>query len=130
METLQSVGTMLLMLLLFAGILFLAWYTTRLIARKSGPALGKNSANLQVVEKLSLGQDKCLLIVRAADKTLLLSAAGERIGLLCEIDPAALQSQGEPPLGANPSFSELFGKLRKRREEKEPDGAQGRDADD
>lgn len=125
----QGIGTMLLMLLLFAGILFLAWYTTRFIARKSGPVAGKNSANLQVLEKLSLGQDKCLLLVKAADKTLLVSAAGDQLRMLCEVEAAALRPQSEAAL-APASFSELFGKLRKQRAEKEPDGTERRGPDD
>lgn len=130
METLQSVGTMLLVLLLFAGILFLAWYTTRLIARKSGPVLGKGSANLQVLEKLALGQDKCLLLVKAADKTLVVSAAGDQLRLLCEVDTdAVLPPQASPPAGGA-SFSELFGKLRTRRADEAPDGEERRGADD
>lgn len=116
METLQSVGTMLLMLLLFIGILFLAWWTTRLIARKSGPVLGGGTQNMKILEKLCMGQDKNLLLVRVADKTLLLSATGEEIRLLCEVDGQALQL--DETAAPQTSFLEVL--RRQRQAQKKP----------
>ena len=97
---LQLVG----ILLIFGSILYLAYVATRLVGKKSSQAM--HSKHMQVVEQISLGLDKRLILVRVgAEHFLFLSGKKEfrqvaRIKLDKEDEP----EEQEDKASAEPVF--------------------------
>ena len=78
-------------------ILFLAYWATRVLAR--GYAAGGTGHTLEVLDRMSLGQDKQLVVVKAAGKVLLLGVTGHHIEKLEELDADALPQTPPSPQG-------------------------------
>jgi flagellar biosynthetic protein FliO len=101
------VGLFVFVLLLFAA----AWYVTRLVG-KGYSGLGGGAREMTLIDKLSLGRDRHLLIVRAGEKTLLLGVTLQHIEALAELDGEQLQDLPAPQ-GAADFFSILKERLKK-----------------
>ena len=80
----SMVGLFLLMILIFVG----AYYATRLMG-KHYSMQGSSSREMRVIDRLSLGRDRFLLIVEAGDKVLLLGVSPQQIDTLAELDREA-----------------------------------------
>lgn len=105
------------MLAAFAAILGLAYFTTRLMGRRF-PGGSPSAGQMKVLDRLPLGQDKALLIVQAAGKTLLVGVASHAVSLLCELDAREIL-----PLPAQESapFMGILKDMIKNRGMKEPE---------
>ena len=83
----------------FFLILFLAYWATKVLAR--GYAASGTGRTIEVLDRMSLGQEKQLLVVKAAGKVLLLGVTAHHIEKLEELDAGALpQSPPAPQSGA------------------------------
>ncbi len=72
-------------LIVFCGILFLAWLTTKFIGKKvSGERRNKS---MRIVETLSLGVDRNLLLVQVGEKFYLLASSRGRTDFMSEVNP-------------------------------------------
>lgn len=78
----------------FLAILLLAYWAVKLMSR--GYMAAGEGRLLQVVERIALGPDKQLLVVKTADRVLLLGVTAHHIEKLEELDPALLP----PPLAS------------------------------
>ena len=99
------------LIMAFLGIvvvIFLALYTTRFIGKKYNFKNSK-SKNIKLIETLTLGQDKCIIIVKATDKYLLLGVTAQNISVLQEINPESLDISLEQNI--QPDFSDIFKKI-------------------
>lgn len=83
------------MLVGFGLILFLAWWFVRLLGR--GVAAAGPQRMIQVLDRVSLGADKQLLLVRAGGRVLLLGVTAHRVENLAELPPDALPPQQPLP---------------------------------
>ncbi len=105
------------LLLAIAGILLLSWYLTR----KLGTVYGyqkMRSENLEILDRLSLGQNESLVIARVGKSFLLLSASPQGISCLKELheeDLSGLERQGEKPSEPGVAFRELLEQWKKRK---------------
>lgn len=90
-------------LLMMAGVLVLAYYTTRWLGRRSLAQSG--SKMIQVLDRAPLGQDKSLVVVKVAGKVMLLGASQNSIRKLCDLENVEdyLPAEKVPE-----SFSELL----------------------
>ena len=70
-------------LFMFAAILFLAYITTRIVAKKSG--IRAKSKYMEVVDRLDFGADKQLFILRAGDEFFLVSKTSKGIDMLTKV---------------------------------------------
>ncbi len=71
-------------ILLIIGIVVLAFYSTKWLGKRAGaPQSGKY---LAVVDRIALGQDKSIAIVKVKDKYLLVGIASGSINVLCELN--------------------------------------------
>ena len=77
-------------LLALGSILFLAYVTTRYIGGKSKKASKGNY--IQVIETISLGMDKQLLLVKVGEQFVLLSSSGKSIQYMTNITMSEYQS--------------------------------------
>ena len=78
------------MLLAVAAVLCLAYFATRFLAGKGmGGALGRftgRSRNLQVLERVPIGREEFLTVVRAGQRYFLLGVTPSSVTLLRELD--------------------------------------------
>ena len=87
---LQGSGSVVLSLLgglfLFVLVLVLAWYCSKWLGGRFGFAA--TGGTVRVLERVMIGPDRYLLVVRAGEEVLLLGATPQHIERLGELDPA------------------------------------------
>ncbi len=87
LEVLSMVGTLVLMLAVFAG----AYFASRLIGKRYRPGVQGEKA-IRILERAPLGRDQSLLLVKTAGKFFLLGATPQHVEKICELDPEQLPS--------------------------------------
>ena len=105
-----SLVSLFLYLVLFALVLGMAYITTRLVSKNYGKYYGKN---IEIVEKMPLGVDRNLMIVRVGKEYYLLSndkAGVRKIDSLVDFEPTE-NTVGNYEHGK--SFKEILSKYRK-----------------
>lgn len=84
----EEIGALLGMLAAVLGVLVLAWLFTRHLAGRT-PGLGGflpgRNGKLRLLERMPLGREQSLVVVRAGEKVLLLGVTGREISLLREL---------------------------------------------
>lgn len=92
MEQIRGALSVFAVLVIFIFILFLAYLTTKMIAKSSALRTGAapGGGNIQILERVALGQDRALLIVRAGGNTMLVGATAHHIEKLCDLDEGRL----------------------------------------
>jgi len=113
-ELLSLLGMILVLLLVLGGCyLFTRWTGVGL-----GKVPGRGSARMQVVDRLPVGRDQALLVVRLADRYLLVGSSPNGFSLLAELteEEGALWAPDAVPMD-RPSvdFRELLRKLREKK---------------
>lgn len=105
----DEVGTLLGMLLAVAAVLLLAYFFTRYFAgRGANGGLfsrrgGKNTGNIQLLERVSLGREQSLVVAQVGGQYLLLGVSPAGITLLKELSgEEAEQWQKKPPAPPDP----------------------------
>ena len=93
-------------LVIFAVILYLAYLASKLVGKRYTPG-GLGKKNVQVLESISLGPNKSLLLVQAGEKTMLLGVTKERITYLSEVDRDTI-TLPEPPDGEPLDFAKAL----------------------
>lgn len=93
-EILSMAGTLALMLAVFAG----AYFVSKLVGKRYS-VLSDTAKNLSVIESLSIGKDRSLLVIKAADKTFLIGVTERQIAMLCELDPKDFPESAEEKPG-------------------------------
>jgi len=92
----------LIVLLSFCSILFLAYVTSKYIARKSNiVAQGKH---LKIIESISLGLDKRLCLLKAGDNYVLIAVSGKKVEFLCNVDLKTDEVENENPVEQHKAF--------------------------
>lgn len=122
LETLEAVGSVLVLLLGFGLVLALAYGCTRFLGKHygGGPGLG-SGGYIKIIDKAALGQDRMLCIVQVAGKTLLLGVTAHSVQRLCRLEEKDLVSLSADP--APSPFSDILkGMLGKR-----PESGKGED---
>ncbi|MGN1482102.1 flagellar biosynthetic protein FliO [Porcipelethomonas sp.] len=90
----SQIGSVLGALIGFAVILYLAYMATKLLGKRLSFKSGSNK-NIKILESVSLGQNKALMIVEAADKTMLIGITSGEISLISELDGEKLKTESE-----------------------------------
>ena len=108
-----------IVLLVLAG----AYVFTRWAGRglSFGAGGGGGRGRLQVLDRLSLGRDQAILVVRAGERFLLLGCTPTKVALLTELDPQEGEGWTIPPErgpeGGQPAdFLALIQRLREKKE--------------
>ena len=113
-ELLSLLGILLALLLVLGG----CYLFTRWAGRGLGGGLGGGSARMRVVERLPVGRDQALLVVRVADRYLLVGSSPNGFSLLAELteEEGALWAPAEPTTDQpGMDFRELVRKLREKK---------------
>lgn len=122
----MQLGDILSLLGTFLGfilILVLAAWSVRLLSR--GYSTQSRGKMIQVVERIGLGTDKQLLIVKAAGRAYLLGVTAQHIEKIEELDPDELPDVFEP--GKDGAFLDMFKKALTPRTGKESSNERGAD---
>lgn len=94
-EQIRGVLSALLILLVFIGVLVMAYYATKLVGKQYS-AGQSSSGNIRILDRTYLGQDRMLVIIEVAGQTMLVGATAQHIEKLCDIDPESLQAPATP----------------------------------
>ncbi|MCR5815520.1 MAG: flagellar biosynthetic protein FliO [Ruminococcus sp.] len=103
MDIVKSVFTLIFGLILFAGILYLAYISTKFIGKRY-MLNGKGGRNLKILETVSVGRDMTMAIARAGERIFLIGITPDRINLISELkeddllSPYSDEEQGTPTI--------------------------------
>ena len=95
-EILSAIGVIVVLVL----VMFLAYYATKWLGKKH-MVQGGSSRNMEVLERIALGPDRQLMIVRVGEKHMLLGVTAQHIEFICDIAPEDLL----PDVGTKPETS-------------------------
>lgn len=115
-------------LLMFLLVVVAAWACTRFVGRRFSAGAGAGSGRLRVVERVALGPDRALVLVRAGGRVFLVGSAPQQLTLLAELDADAFPESGGQPEEPTPAdFASLFEAVRRqggkfRGKKEKPDG--------
>ena len=87
-------GELVLCVLAVVGVLWLCWALSRYLTRKTGNVSSTN--NIRILERVSLAQDKGLIIAEICGSVYLLSFSNERVEILKELDKNLLKQPKKP----------------------------------
>lgn len=119
-QQMEAIFSALLLLAGFILVLFLAYWVTKLLGKRLDP--GQRSRAIELLDRLPVGADRTLCIVRAADKTLLIGMTAHSMQTLAELDAERLPK----PQKEDVSFSESLKSLMRQRT---GPGAEGKEAE-
>ena len=100
---LELIVKLVIYLVVLVGVLYLAYITTRFVAKGARP--NRMSGNIQILEKTPLGRDSCLLIVQVQERYLLLGVTPSGIEKLQELDH---YEPKEPATAVDSDFAKLL----------------------
>lgn len=111
--TANSVGQFLTVLLIFAFVLFITWFTTRFIGNFQKEK--SKGQNVKILETVRIAQNKYIQIVQIGDKYFALAVCKDSVTTLGELTPESLSFDENP--GEKISFKDFLNKAKE--EEKE-----------
>lgn len=103
METLESAFTIFSALCALLFVLALAYVTIKWMGRRM--SVQTSSRLIKVLDRVMIGQDKCLLVVQVAEETMLVGMSGDAVTKLCDLTGS--QSLAEAEL-SSPEFSAVL----------------------
>ena len=120
-EVLSLLGALAAILLVLVGAsLFTRWAAKGGLLNPLGAASG--SGKLQVLDRIGLGKDQCLLVVRAGERYFLLGSSPAGVSMLHELTPeegaawSIPSSRNVSSQRPAPEFGALLGRLRNKDE--------------
>ncbi len=129
-----NIGNILLAIIGFALILYLAYFATKKVGRRMS-IKGVGGKNIKILDSISIGQNNAMLIVETAGKVLLVGVTQGSISLITELDAENLKSDEDTSAasGGGMEFSKAFkialeqrfGKKITGNKEKKDDGGKG-----
>ena len=104
----SSVATLLSAMLSLVLVLLLAWLLLRWMGKRMPLQSGSTGRHIRVLDRVIFAQDKYLVLVKVAEKTLLVGFSGNSVENLSEIDDPD-DTLLEPPPQNDNKFSSLLG---------------------
>ena len=114
MELFKSVLSVIVVLVMFVGILYLAYLTTKFIGKRYS-VKGKQFKNLSVLETVSIGPDRQLVVIKTAGKCLLIGSTPQNISLITELDEDKLSEIPDEQPTQTMSFYEALKQVTKEK---------------
>ena len=106
---LSMVGTLLLMIAVFVG----AYFVSKMVGKRYQGFSQSSKEQIKIIERKVIGKDQALLVVKIADKTLLLGATPHSVEKIEELDPhlfEEIETTAEQPL----DFLSVWNRVLKR----------------
>ena len=99
-----------LYVLAVVGVLWLCWALSRYVTKKTGVVANTN--NIRILERVSIAQDKGLVIAEICGGVYLISFSNERVEILMELDRSLLK---QPKQAAQQNFRDILNSALKGR---------------
>lgn len=109
-ESVQQMEELFFYLLAVAGVLWLCWALSKYLTKRTG-AIGSTN-NIRILERVSIAQDKGLVIAEICGAIYLLSFSNERVEILMELDKRFLK---QPKPMAQQNFRDILNSALKGR---------------
>lgn len=108
-SSLESVGQLICLLLLFVFVLVLAYFAARITGSFQSNVLNKHS-NIKVIEVFRLSNNKLIEIVKIGNQYLVLSVCKDSVSLLTKLDESDIK---EPEASIEPiDFKHILDKIK------------------
>ncbi|MBE6844122.1 MAG: flagellar biosynthetic protein FliO [Ruminococcus sp.] len=125
-----NIGSVIMAILVFILILYLAYFATKKMGKRLS-VRGVGNKNIKILESISVGQNKAIMIIQTAGKTLLVGMTQNEISLISELDADMLDLNDEKNSSQTMEFStafktvleEKFGKKLKKSKENNDDSS-------
>lgn len=92
---LKGIGELIVLLLIFIGILFLAYWSSKIAARFQSGSM--KNRNMTVVETMRVQNNKFIQIIKIADKFIVIGIGKDEIHFLTELDGSQLIEEADNP---------------------------------
>jgi flagellar protein FliO/FliZ len=109
-DSASQLGELFLYLLAVVGVLWLCWALSKFLLKRTGTISSTN--NIRILERVSIAQDKGLVIAEICGGVYLLSFSNERVEILMELDRRFLK---QPKPMAQQSFRDILNSALKGR---------------
>ena len=103
MTILTGIGTIVLMLAVFVG----AYYFSKFVSKKYQPKLG-NAKNIEIIERMPVGKDQSLALVKVSDKVFLLAFTAQSVTKIEEMDASLFPLNTDIQKLGETSFMSIF----------------------
>ena len=119
---LVGIGTIVLMLAVFVG----AYYFSKFFAKQYQPKMGGKLKNIEIIERMAVGKDQSLALVRVSDKVFLLAFTAQSVTKIEEMDASlfpenmVVQNTGENNFMT--FFTDAYNNLLNKKNEGKGDG--------
>lgn len=114
--SLESVGQLVVLILLFIFVLFLAYLAARIAGGFQSNIMNKKS-NVKVIEVFQLSSNKYIQIVKIGERYLALAVCKDNVTLLTELDVSEVREQVTAMEPIN--FKSILDKMKNERKDKE-----------
>lgn len=121
LTVLQGIGTLVLMLAVFVG----AYYFSKFLSKKYQPKYG-DARNIEIIERMAVGKDQSLALVKVSDKVFLLAFTAQSVTKIEEMDASlfpentVVQNAGENNFMT--FFTDAYNNLLNKKNEGKGDG--------
>ena len=92
LTVLQGIGTLVLMLAVFVG----AYYFSKFLSKKYQPKYG-DAKNIEVIERMTVGKDQSLALVKVSDRVFLLAFTAQSVTKIEEMDASLFPEKTASP---------------------------------
>lgn len=113
---LESIGQLIVLILLFVFVLFLAYMAARIAGSFQANTMNKKS-NVKVIEVFHLSNNKYIEIVKIGEHYLALAICKDQVTLLTELDESEVREQVTTVEPIN--FKSILDKMKNERKDKE-----------
>ena len=101
---LVGIGTIVLMLAVFVG----AYYFSKFFAKQYQPKIGGKERNIEIIERMPVGKDQTLALVKVSDKVFLLAFTAQSVTKIEEMDASLFPENSEASGAGETSFTTFF----------------------
>ena len=118
----RVIGTIVLMIAVFVG----AYYFSKFFAKQYQPKIGGKARNIEIIERMAVGKDQSLALVRVSDKVFLLAFTAQSVTKIEEMDASlfpentVVQNMGENNFMT--FFTDAYNNLLNKKNEGKGDG--------
>lgn len=107
MNMVGAIGQLIFLILVFVGVIILAYYSTKWVASAK---TARRNGNLNVIESMSVGHQGAVQIIRVGKKYFLIGITKENVSLLSDIDENDIEIIENKPQIISASFDKYFKK--------------------
>lgn len=112
----SAFGQIVFLIVVFAFIIFLAYYSTKVIAKNRIKSMSGN--NIVIIESINIGLGLCLHIIKAGEQYFLISATKEKIELISELNKDTIkETKNNSEVSFEKIMRDCFAKIKQPKNE-------------